>query len=422
MLKWCVAIGVGVCVSGGALAADLPAMPTKAVVQTVDKTWTWTFNSEVRYFTWSGTRGFPTDVPPLSGNGHGTQVYNPIALQVSGNPNPDWKIDSTLRGGFVWASQTTSGNRGSVSTPVDTQLSGTATYLGINGVQPFATINFNLPTGSSALYGNSRFARMDPDLVDLQTYGEGLNVGPTLGVNVPVTPELIVTLSAGYTERGTFDKEAADLITGEITATDRIKNGNEATVTGAVGYTHGALAVQGSVSQAWDSTSSVNGFVQYRTGPRTTFSGSIGYAWNPQWSSSVNGYWVHTDRNDVLGMAPGVLIPEMFNSNTDIVRINVDSTYKMQSGLAVGPYASFLHRNHNSWDSTAFAFVPAKTRWSIGGIAAYPLQSNLSINARVEHIWTREDQHPDAPGFPGSGLPDMSGESWLVLGGLTLRY
>jgi hypothetical protein len=408
--------------AGEALAADLPVMPTKAVAKSADKTWTWTFNDEVRYFTWSGTRGFPTDVAPLSGNGHGTQVYNPFARQLSGNPNSNWKIDATLRGGFVWASQTTSGNRGSVSTPVDTQLAGTATFLGFNGVQPFAALNFNLPTGSSALYGNSRFARMDPDLVDLQTYGEGLNVGPTFGVNIPITPELIVTLSAGYTERGTFDKEAADPITGDITATDHIKNGNEATVTGAVGYTHGALAIQGSVSQAWDSSSSVDGLVQYRVGPRTTFSGYIGYAWSDQWSSSINGYWVHTGKNDVLGAAPGLLVPEMFNSNTDIVRINVDSTYKMANGLAIGPVASFLDRSHNSWDATAFAFVPAKTRWSIGGIAAYPVQSNLKINARVEHIWTHEDVHPDAIGFPGSGLPDMSGQSWLVLGGLTLTY
>jgi len=397
-------------------------MPTKAVVQSADKAWTVTYNSEVRYFTWSNTRGFPTDVAPLSGNGHGTQVYSPMALQISGNPSPDWKIDSTLRGGFVWASQTTAGNRGSVSTATDTQLSATATYLAINGVQPFATINFNLPTGSSALYGNARFARMDPDLVDLQTYGEGLNVGPTLGVNVPITAELMATFSAGYTERGTFDKEAADPFTGLITATDRIKNGNESTVTTALAYAHGAFSSQGSLSYAWDGVSSVNGLIQYRTGPRTTLAGSAAYAWTDRWSSSVNGYWMHTNSNDVVDATGAFLIPEAFNSNSDVVRINVNTTYRMDNGLSLGPVASFLDRNHNSWDPTAGAFVPAKTRWSLGGAAAYAWKSNVSFNARVEHMWTHEDVHPDVPGFPGSGIPDMSGESWLLLGGLTVTY
>ena len=423
-LSLCALVGV----AGQAFAADLPSMPTKAVVKSADQAWTYTLNTEVRYFTWENTRGFPTDLAPLSGRGHGTQVYSPTALSISGNPSSDWKIDSTFRTGFVWASQTTAGNRGDVSTPVDSQLSGTVTYLGINGIQPFGTLMFNLPTGRSALFGNARFARMDPDLVDLQTYGEGFNFGPTFGVNIPITPELIVTLSAGYTSRGAFDHEAANFL-GLITATDRIKNGNETTVTGSVAWTHGQLSVQGSIAHAWDGIStstpgplSSDGFGEYRVGPRTTVSGSIGYAWNTQWSSSVNGYWVHTDKNDVLNAAGTMLIPDMFNSNTDVFRINFDSTFKMKNGVSVGPVVSFLDRNHNSWDPVAFAFVPAKTRVSLGGVAAYNALPNVKINGRVEHIWTHEETHPDVPGFPGTGLPDMTGGSWLILGGVTVTY
>jgi len=211
-------------------------MPVKAAVQSIDQLWNISFNSEVRYFSWNNTRGFTTDVAPLSGNGHGTQVYAPMSLSVTGNPSPDWKYEFVLRGGFVSASQSTSGERGSVDTAVDTQVSSTVTYNGFTGFQPFVATLINVPTGSAALYGNSRFARMDGDLVDQGTYGEGFNFGPTAGVNIPLSQSLIFTLSGGYTLRTPFSKEANDPITGLVTATVPIKNGDEATLTAALGY------------------------------------------------------------------------------------------------------------------------------------------------------------------------------------------
>ncbi len=46
----------------------------------------------------------------------------------------------------------------------DTVASGTLTYLGWQGVQPFASLNANLPTGRATLFGPAANARMDPDL------------------------------------------------------------------------------------------------------------------------------------------------------------------------------------------------------------------------------------------------------------------
>ena len=115
-----------------------------------------------------------------------------------------------------------------------------------------------------------------------------------------------------------------------------------------------------------------------------------------------------------------VLIPEALNSNSNLVRLNTGVRYAFDNGLAVGPIASFLYRDTNSWDPTSLNFVPAKTRWSVGATGGYTVNTKLALNARVEHIWTHEDVHPDTPGFPGSGIPDMTGQSWMVSAGLTL--
>ena len=127
------------------------------------------------------------------GLGGGT-ILKRRCRSLDGTPTPDWKLEFVVRGGFVSSSQSTSGQRGYVGTSVDTQLSGTVTYNGFNGFQPYVAMLINAPTGRSALYGTSRFARMDGDLVDQGTYGEGWNFGPTAGVSIPLTTGATVHL------------------------------------------------------------------------------------------------------------------------------------------------------------------------------------------------------------------------------------
>ena len=103
----------------------------------------------------------------------------------------------------------------------------------------------NAPTGKSALYNNARFARMDGDLVDQGSYGEGWNFGPTAGVNIPLSQSLILTLSGGYTQRNPYAKESQNPFTGLVTDTVSVKNGDEATATAALGYAHGAALAAG---------------------------------------------------------------------------------------------------------------------------------------------------------------------------------
>ena len=95
----------------------------------------------------------------------------------------------------------------------DTVASGTITYLGLTGLQPFASLNLNLPTGRAALFGSSANARMDGDLVEIGSFGEGLNVGPTVGFNLPVNNTLMLTGSVGYTRRGSFERENDPILT-----------------------------------------------------------------------------------------------------------------------------------------------------------------------------------------------------------------
>lgn len=172
-----------------------------------EQKWTTTFSTEIRYYSWRNNF-VPPDTTGI-GPGRGWEVYIPFAMQLTGKPVNDLSVDFVVRGGWVKAAQTTTGLAGEVATSTDTAVSFNTTYLGWQGLQPFIALSANLPTGKSALFGTSVNARMDPDLVEISTFGEGYNFGPSFGLNVPIAGSLLFTTSVGYAYRGPFNRESA---------------------------------------------------------------------------------------------------------------------------------------------------------------------------------------------------------------------
>ena len=201
--RWTVVLCCSAAAIAAASAQDGATGPTPAP-------WSTTFSSDVRYFSWRSNRGSSPFSPE---RGSGSQLYTPYALEIVGQPNDDWRVSLLGRAGYVHSRQTTAGQAGEVNTLTDTVASGTITYLGLTGLQPFVSLNLNLPTGRAALFGSSANARMDGDLVEIGSFGEGLNVGPTVGFNLPVNNALILTGSVGYTGRGSFERENDPILT-----------------------------------------------------------------------------------------------------------------------------------------------------------------------------------------------------------------
>jgi hypothetical protein len=361
--------------------------------------WNVTAASEVRFFSWHSNRGVPTGVPTTGGSG--SELYIPYALQLVGRPNDDFKIEILGRAGWVWARQDTPGLSGEVATTTDTVLSSTVTYYGINGIQPFVSLNFNLPTGQSALFGTAANARMDPDMVDIASFGEGLNVGPTVGFTVPITSSLLVTTSAGYTWRGQYLRESSLSATVQTTlpsvqAPTNVDPGDVFTLYGAVGYQGGPWAAKITGSMSQETPTVQNGAPLYEAGRRYLATGTFAYTWNQRAVTTLDVSASHSDRNQVLFLGAPSLTTEPLDTNSNLYRVGIQHLTAFDR-LTAGPTASFLLRDRNGYDSTTLQFVPAKTRWAAGAIARYALTDKLILNARIEGVWTHEDERP-APG------------------------
>ena len=420
-------------VSALAVPATASAQAASTKAQSDDKRWQVTFNEETRYISWTGTRGYPYDyaspVPgaPAFQSGHGTEIYTPFAFQFTGLPSDDWKFEFLTRSGYVSAHQTTNGLDGSVSTMTDTAVSGTVTYYGINGVQPYGSLAVNLPTGSAALYGNAGFARMDPDIFDVAIFGEGVNIAPTVGVNIPIGDSILLGFAVGYTNRGDFNR--AGNLFNVPQQTVLMNPGDVTTYTPSLGIVIGDLTIQTSFSYSTETPTYANGIVQWQSGDRYTVNGAASYDWTKMWNTTLNVAFSHSDKQK-LPNAAQMLVLEPFNSNTELFQATLDNTITV-GALSFGPTVGYLTRDHNGYDSADLSFVPAKEKWSAGVFANYKVNEHGKLTAKVQRLWISEPDQPDKSaqggvplGFvvPGTFVPQINGDAWVVALGGTLTY
>jgi hypothetical protein len=429
-LKSLLAAGWLVAAVASAQADDTPVAAQAPV--TAAPAWTTSFATEVRYYAWQGTRGTPTTAT-TSSRGSGSELYTPYAAQLVGRLSDDFRIELIARGGYVRAHQSTPGLSGDVATTTDTVASGTLTYLGLTGFQPFVSLSTNLPTGQSALFGSAANARMDPDLVELSSFGEGTNIGPTVGFNLPLTASLIATISAGYTRRGQFQREDDLLELSPFGQTlTSIKPGDDTTLTASISHASGQLSASLSGSITMEGITFQNGTALYRAGTRYLIAGTASHTWPETWGvTTLSASGARADKNEVKLLGISSLTTEPIDSNSSIYQISIQHLFAIGS-FAIGPTASYLHRDHNGYDATTLQFVPAKQRYATGLLAQVTAGKQTTFNARVDRIWTHENENPAlddmkfsvlANAFlPGSSVPVVSSTAWQATVGMNVSF
>jgi hypothetical protein len=343
----------------------------------------------------------------------------PLAAQLSGRPNDDFKLDFLLRSAHVYAHQSTSSGEGTFSGITDTTFSTTATYYGWNGSQPFVSLNINIPTGTSNASGNAQRAKSDSDIVQLPAFGEGWNFGPTIGATIPINQTTSASLGIGYTYRGPFDREG-------VTAPTRLDPGDVTTANAALGYRGERLSLKGSVAYSWETVTTLDGGDFYQAGDRMILTGAAGYAWTNAWSSRVQVTYTHQNKNKVLMPGASALTLETFNSNSDIYNVTLDTTYAGDN-FSIGPTGGYVYRTHNAYDPTTFQFLPAKTSWSAGMAATYAPTKTSQLKASVQRIWVTEGSSPDkfasdGTFIPNSAVPVSLTDAWQISVGGVIRF
>jgi hypothetical protein len=393
-------------------AADVSDKTNKSVGVSEDKVWTTVVDMDAGYTSWKSSRGYPTSINEVRGKG--SQFYAPFGINVSGTPGTDLKYEFQVRSGYAFSKQATPYQSGSIATLTDTTLQTTVTYLAINGIAPFISININAPTGQSALYGLSRFAKMDSDLVDITHFGEGWNFGPSLGANIPVTDDFLITVGLGYTYRGEFVRETDD---GSELFLDRLKMkpGNDITANISATYTIDTISLNSGVSYSTESKTYSNGQENFKSGDKYTFTASVSNSWNDVWSSTLSGSYIVAMKNENLPTGQPSLVLEAYNSNNRILNLSFSHIWS-KDNWSIGPNLSYLNREKNGYDSLTYSYISAKEKFSSGASVKYKANDHSTISLKLDRIWTNEND------YPLSTTPHVKSNAWLARIGAALSY
>ena len=347
-----------------------------------------TATQDFRFTSWSGTRGSNIFAPQP---GKGSQIYVPsLAGLVVEWPEAKWEV--AAKTGYVWSSHRTPGQEASYNGPVDSQASLLVT-LGTSYLRPVLGVAVNIPTGESVLSGQRRLTRMDPDLVELGTYGEGFNITPSLGVTFAPTANFIVTPSIGYSWRGEFDRESFVPATGLFTGRHTIDPGDVLTASVSAIAKVGTWIIQGSAGYTAESEVYRDGVAIGKKGDGAIANVAALYPVSDKVNVLLNGSWGYFGKNDVPGS--NGLVTELRNSNSHVFIGAIQPTYDLTDRLRIGFNYSFLYRNNNYYDTFQELYVPARVKHSVGPVLDYVIAPNATLSLAASRFWVVQDTGPN---------------------------
>ena len=239
--------------------------------------------------------------------GKGYQVYSPLAIGVDYDESA-FKIESRIKGGYVYTAQRTPGQTAYYSGPIDTQTSFNVVMLAFESVRPQFGVAMNIPTGTSYLPNNQRFTRIDPDLAMVGSYGAGFNINPTAGFVVGIDQNTAVSLSAGYAWQGKFVREAINLNTPGVGAFDLkqyINPGDVVTANFNLTTQVANTVIYGSFAYMSESSVTINGIESGRAGAKYNTNLTFNTQIDDRWSVTTNLTWSYRgkERHQRRGLA-----------------------------------------------------------------------------------------------------------------------
>lgn len=343
------------------------------------------------YTGWTGSRGSNIFAPE---RGKGYQIYTPMLIGLDYDNAETVKLETRFRGGHVYARHDTPGQTAAYNGPIDSEASINATFQNFDTIKPTLGVSFNIPTGTSYLPNNQRFARMDSDLVDIGSFGAGFNVNPTAGFVIGLNESTALSLSAGYAWQGPFTKEGIDPNAatgfGVFNLKNRIDPGDVFTANANLTTQLDKLSLQMSFAYMSESIMKVDGMEAGKSGGRYVSNLVAQYQFDEQRALTVSVSHNFQEKNEIPAIFGGLIV-EPRNSNSHLVTGSVEPSYMLADNLKLAMNYSFLYRSANFYDQINNEFIPAKTKHSVGGTATYSVTETCSIELKGAYSWIHQD-------------------------------
>jgi hypothetical protein len=319
------------------------------------------------------------------GDATGWQLVTPLSITDSTKLEEKLILDTSIRVAHITSDYEAGTIHGRVDAFSDTVLGGTMTYVGMSWLEPFFTVDLNLPTGKETLFDEEKDAIMDPDLVDQIRFGEGFNANISAGAAIPLSNRWVMTAAIGYNTRGEyipdgntgFDYDPGDQLTAYVRAQ----------------YLDQESLVAISAKFFDEDMSTLAGLDYFNPGDRINITAEGTYQLSE--SYVVTGYLLYekSGKNQYLNFFTGTTVDEEANGNGDVYHTQL-SVIHLMGEFDVSLRATATMRDENDYDPVNDLFIPRRTTWDVGPGVDWHVNERATISAGARFGELYDDPTP----------------------------
>lgn len=312
----------------------------------------------------------------------GMQFYLPIraASKYKG-------VSLELLGAYAYTQVDISGGlKRSLSDFTDTKLNFTYNLEGKYGCDILFGLGFNLPTGHTDLSTGELVLVVPPDLLSVNSFGEGLNVNPRISI-ARQWGDLTAGIGAGYTWRGEYDycESVQDYDPGEIF-----------TLTGGASYEISPLWLA-RVYGEYESFSkdTVAGDDYYQEGDVTLAGFEVRYA-RPEWELGFSQTGIFRDKSKIR---QGTVVPmESMNSYGDEWISAVVYRYFKDKDTTVSTSLEYLYLDENGYDDDSQYYIGKRRKITLGCALSRSFSKDLKATGEIRGFIMDDEKNWYHPG------------------------
>ena len=328
------------------------------------------------------TGGFHVDSWTSDEDDSGTQFHVPVMITSANGP-----FSVELLGAYVYTRVNPSGaSSRSLSAFSDTKLNLAYRIIDQFTFDVLLGLGFSLPTGKTDLKEDDFVLFVPPDLFSITTFGEGLNINPTLTVSHE-WDQWVAGFGMGYTWRGEYDY--SEVI-------EDYDPGDMITLTGEVGYDFTAQWFGKLYGQyVTYGKDTVDGDDFYEEGDVRLIGAGLSYD-RTAWSLAFSLAAIFRDKSRVI---EGTRLPtEERNSHGDEWISKVSYRYLKDEATTYRTSLELILLQENDYPSTSEFYIGKRQKVTLGAGLDKILREDLKASFDVSGFCMRDDKnwyHPD---------------------------
>jgi hypothetical protein len=320
----------------------------------------------------------------------GWQMVAPLDVTYTFDIGAKGRLDFSGRTAYVMSHNNSPLAEGSVETLTDTVIGATVSTDWMPNLQPFMTLDVNLPTGLATLHGSQKSAVMDPDLTYLVRFGEGLNLNLSVGVTwlIPDS-KWSLTGAIGRNWRGSY---VAD---GDLD--ERFDPGDQLTALLRFQYLSDDMYGAVSVQYFDEETSTLERVPYFNPGNQIEINVEGTYVIDKVQSVSASFFYTTSGKNEYLDFFTNELIKENISGNGDYYFGQLAYSRILTPEIGATIAATYGVRTENDYVAADDLFIPARSYWDVRLSADYTAPGGWVVAADIGYGGVDDDGTAFAP-------------------------